>query len=240
MEASNQPINLPYHPPRRFLDRSLIPAQKPTLLSNRLLKSLSTSDMLLKPPKYSTAQATPSCPCPRPRNLRRCHHPDMQVWHLDVTFNIELQDFCKRDYPAKRGIGRVPAIDQDDAVGRLFGQHVPGNPAAAISQASADFQLQIPVRMSDELIYQAHCFAPERVAFFLAQSDDFLVVCPQRFSNGLQQRGFADAFGAIQSNKQRTSHCSQTSTGSSEHSNGFQVEPLLLRWTPKPETRRNL
>jgi hypothetical protein len=132
----------------------------------------------------------------------------MQVWHLYVAVNVQLQDFSKRDYPAKRGIGRVPAIDEDDAVGGLFGQHVLGNPTAAISQALANFQFQIPVRMADEPVHQMHCLAPERVAFFLAQSDDFLVVCPQDFSDGLQQGGFADAFGAIQSDKQRTSHFS--------------------------------
>jgi hypothetical protein len=132
----------------------------------------------------------------------------MQVWHLYVAVNVQLQNFSERDYPAKRRIGRVPAIDEDDAVGGLFGQHVLGNPAAAVSQALANFQLQIPVGMSDESIHQMHCLDPERVAFFLAQSDDFLVVCPQDFSDGLQQRGFADAFGAIQSDKQRTSHFS--------------------------------
>lgn len=129
--------------------------------------------MLLQPAKHGTAQAAPSCSRPRPGNLCCCDHADMQVWYLDAAIKVQLQDFGERDCPAKRCLGRVPAIDQDNAVGGLFRQHMPGNPAAAISQTLANLQFQIPVRMAGEPVHQTHGLAPERVAFLLAEPDDF-------------------------------------------------------------------
>jgi hypothetical protein len=121
----------------------------------------------------------------------------MQIWHSHVSINVQLQNLCKRDYPAKRGIRRVPAIDQDDAAWWLFSQHVPGNPGTAISKALTNLQLQIPGGISDEFVYEGHCFPPIGIAFFLAQSDHLFVVCPQCFRNGLQQCGFAGSLGPI-------------------------------------------
>ena len=134
----------------------------------------------------------------------------MQVWHLHVSIHVQLQDFCKRDYPAKRRIRRVPAIDQDDAVWRLFGQHVPGHPGSAVSEALTHGQLQIPARISGEPVHEGHCFTPVGIAFFLAQPDHLFAVCPQYFRDGFQQCGFAGPLGPIQSNKQRTIHVQAT------------------------------
>jgi hypothetical protein len=121
----------------------------------------------------------------------------MQVWHSHVSINVQLQNLCKRDCPAKRGIRRVPAIDQDDAAGWLFSQHVLGNPGTAISKALTNPQFQIPAGISDEFVNEGHCFTPIGIAFFLAKSDHLFVVRPQYFRNGLQQCGFAGSLGPI-------------------------------------------
>src|SRR5476651_1672029 len=121
----------------------------------------------------------------------------MQVWHSHISIKVQLENLCKRDYPAKRGIRRVPAIDQDDAAWWLFSQHVLGNPGTAISKALTNPQLQIPGGISDELVNEGHCFPSVRIAFFLPKSGPLFVVCPQYFRNGLQQCGFAGSLGPI-------------------------------------------